>query len=311
MRCRVPGAARRVAAAVVLAAAAATLGACSVKRLAVGALSDALAGGGSAYARDDDPELVRDALPFGLKTIEGLLLEAPGDDGLLLAASSGFTQYAHAFLSAEADYLEERDLAGATALRQRALGLFRRARGYGLRGLEERRPGFEAALRGDPAAALSRAEAGDVPLLYWTAAAWGSAIKLAKDDAELTADLGLVAALMERARALDEAFGQGAIHDFFIAYDGGRPPAAGGSAERARRHLEAAQRISGGTRAAPLVSFAETVAVAAQDRAEFTRCLEAALAVDLDRAPDQRLANRIAQKRARWLLGRADQLFLE
>jgi hypothetical protein len=33
--------------------------------------------------------------------------------------------------------------------------------------------------------------------------------------------------------------------------------------------------------------------------------------VDVERAPDQRVANLIAQKRARWLLARADELFIE
>ena len=38
---------------------------------------EALVSGNSIYATDDDPELVWEALPFGLKTIEGLLVEAP------------------------------------------------------------------------------------------------------------------------------------------------------------------------------------------------------------------------------------------
>ena len=36
--------------------------------------ADAFAGsGGTSYATDDDPELVRDAVPFALKTMESLL----------------------------------------------------------------------------------------------------------------------------------------------------------------------------------------------------------------------------------------------
>jgi predicted anti-sigma-YlaC factor YlaD len=180
-----------------------------------------------------------------------------------------------------------------------------------LRGLEAALPGFGAQLRADERAALGRAGREQVPLLYWTAAAWASAISVAVDDTELAADLPLTAALMARARELDEGFGLGAIHDFFIAYDGGRPAASGGSAERARQHLAAALKLSEGRRAAPLVAFAETVCVGAQDRAEFGRLLQEALAVDVDRAPDQRLANLIAQKRARWLLGQTDRLFIE
>jgi len=53
------------------------------------------------------------------------------------------------------------------------------------------------------------------------------------------------------------------------------------------------------------------VSVSVQDRAEFTKLLEQALAVDVERAPEFRLANILAQRRARWLLGRADELFIE
>ena len=73
------------------------------------------------------------------------------------------------------------------------------------------------------------------------------------------------------------------------------------------RALELAQ----GRRAAPLVSFAESVSVGAQKRDQFTKLLNEALAIDVNRAPDQRLANLVSQKRARWLLSRTDQLFIE
>jgi predicted anti-sigma-YlaC factor YlaD len=57
--------------------------------------------------------------------------------------------------------------------------------------------------------------------------------------------------------------------------------------------------------------MAESVAVAEQDPVEFQKLLGQALAIDADAVPEQRLANLIAQKRARWLLSRADELFIE
>jgi hypothetical protein len=46
---------------------------CSIKRIAVNKLGNALAPGGSTYESDDDPELVASAVPFGLKLMESLL----------------------------------------------------------------------------------------------------------------------------------------------------------------------------------------------------------------------------------------------
>jgi predicted anti-sigma-YlaC factor YlaD len=66
---------------------------------------------------------------------------------------------------------------------------------------------------------------------------------------------------------------------------------------------------SHGRLASPWVTWAASAAVAAQDRAGFRRALEAALAVDAESPSPDRLANRIAQERARRLLARADELF--
>lgn len=285
---------------------------CSVRRFAVNKLGDALAGSGTTFASDDDPELVGDALPFALKLIESLLAESPRHRGLLLAAASGFTQYSYAFLEQQADESEDQDLAKATRLRARARKLYLRARDYGLRGLAVRRPGFEEALRADARAGARSATRPDVPLLYWTAAAWGSAITLSKDDPETVADQPLVEALIDRALALDEAFDSGAIHAFLVSYEPSRPGVgASEAAARARKHLERALELSKGQLASPLVAFAETVSVSRQDKKEFRSLLERALAVDVNARPEWRLANLVAQRRARWLLGRTDQLFVE
>ena len=280
---------------------------CSIMISKVG---KALAGGGSVYATDDDPDLVWDAVPFGLKTIEGLLQEAPKNKDLLLAAASGFTQYAYGHLQQDADFVEGSDLAAATALRARARKMYLRARDYGLRGLEVDSPGFQAQLRKDPQGAVKKLRAKHVPLMYWTASSWGAAIAISKDDAELTADQNLTEALMRRALALDEAWELGSIHDFFIAYEGGRA-SVGGSLAKAREHLERARQLSQGKRISPLVSFAETVCVSTQNKKEFQSLLEEALAFDANKAAETRMENLIAQRRAKWLLSRMSELFID
>jgi predicted anti-sigma-YlaC factor YlaD len=51
--------------------------------------------------------------------------------------------------------------------------------------------------------------------------------------------------------------------------------------------------------------------VSRQDKQEFQALLEQALAVDVSKPTDYRLANLLAQRRARWLLSRTDELFVE
>src|SRR5438552_17665610 len=141
---------------------------CSIRRMAVNKLGDALAAGGTTFASDDDPDLVKAAAPFSLKLMESLLAESPKHKGLLLATASGFTQYAYAFVQQDADEMEEKDVAAAAELRARARKLYLRARNYGFRGLELKHAGFENELRDDAKTALGSAATGDVALLYWT-----------------------------------------------------------------------------------------------------------------------------------------------
>jgi predicted anti-sigma-YlaC factor YlaD len=285
-------------------------GGCSLKKMAISPLGDAIAKGGASYAEDDDPELIGAAVPFALKTTEALVAEAPRHRGLRLAAASGFVQYAYGFVEQEADLIEAQDLARATALRGRARRLYVRGRDQGLRGLEVDLPGFAQKLRADPAGAVAGVTRAHVGLLYWTAMGWFGAINLAKDDADLTADQHLAETLMRRALTLDEGFEEGALHDFFIAWEA-RGDIVGGSRQRAREHLGRALALSRGRRAWPLVTFAETVCVAEQDRKCFEDALGRALAIDTNSEPRWRLNNVIIQRRARWLLGRSDELFVE
>ena len=201
---------------------------CSIKKMAINSLGNALAEAGDTYASDEDPELVEGAIPFGLKTIESLLAEAPNHKGLLYAAVSGFTQYAYGFVQQRADFIEDEDYERAEHQRDRANRLYLRALRYGMRALEEEFDDFETRLRRDSDEVLRRAKREHVRLLYWTAASWGAAISIAIEDSELTADQDLMDAMMRRGLALDEAFENGAIHEFFISFEGGRPASGGG-----------------------------------------------------------------------------------
>lgn len=284
---------------------------CAVREYALRSVGDAIAGGGDVYASDDDLELVGAATPFGLKTIESLLAAMPEHRGLLLAAARGFAQYAYVYVQLPADEAEERDIAAAYAQRERARRLFLRARDFGLRGLQLSGAAAAQRLRADPAGTVAAMTREDVPLLYWTALAWGAAISLGKDSPALLAGLAAVDALVRRAQALDPDFDSGALHIFLIGYEVSRPGADAGAIGRAREHFERAVALAGGAHAAPYVSLAESVAVAQRDRREYEALLRQALAVDPGARPEWRLANIVMQRRARWLLARAGELFPE
>jgi len=283
---------------------------CSIRSLAINSLASALADSASVYASDPDAELVRDALPFALKTFEALLVNAPKNQGLLLSTCSGFTQYAYAFVEADAAQLEFSDYAESRRLEERALELYLRARDYCLRALELDYPGITERLMLQPEAAAAVLTANDLDIVYWTAASWGSAISVGIHRLEVIADLPAVRALFDRALNLDEGYSDGALHEALISLEA-LPEAMGGSRQRADQHFERAIELSHGLSASPYVGYAASVLVPAQERAAFRRTLEQALAVDPDAAVELRLANHVARARARFLLDHADDLFLE
>lgn len=276
--------------------------------MALSAVADAMAGTGGAFARDEDPELVEAAVPFGLKTMEAILDEKPEHRGLLLALASGFVQYGVAFVDQRADRIEEQSFEEAEALRLRSRKLFRRALRYGLRNLEVEYEGFEAGLRTNREATLAKVEKEDVPALYWTAAAYGLYISRSKSNMDAVADLPIVRALADRALALDPDWNRGTLHELMISLEASLPE---GSRERARQHFEKAVALAGGSKVGPYVTLAEAVCVKEQNAGEFHRLLDIALAIDVEAFPDQRLANVIMQRRARRLKATSGDLFLE
>ena len=278
--------------------------ACSPKRIALNSMADALSesGEGGAFARDDDPELVRDAVPFALKTMESLADSLDDHLGLRLGMARGFTQYAYAFVQQPAELATTPDLAQLA----RARRIYLRARQYGLDGLRMK-PGLtEDEVHKQH---LDKAQKEDVPLLYWTMVPWAAAIAANKRDLALVGDVPVVAAMLDRALALDESYDQGALHEFAITFDPARPE--GSTPEKQKAHFDRARQLAEGTKITALVTYADAVLGPAQDKKGYLALLKEAVAFDVDqpKARNNRLANVLAQRRAHYLLAHLDDVF--
>lgn len=284
-------------------------GGCSLRKAGVNLIAKSFAASGDVYASDEDPELVRDALPFALKTIESLLAESPDNGNLLLAACSGFTQYSYAFVETDAVLAEGEDYQRARELRQRALKLYQRALHSCHHGLDLVYPDLIAGLKVEPQAAAMRVEKEHLDLAFWTGVSWGAAISNGLDHPELAADVPAVRALLERVLELQPDYGGGAIQEAMISLDA-LPRELGGSPEQARERFKTAMEMSKNNSAVACVTLARSVSVAEQNREEFEQLLNQALAVDVDALPQRRLANLIAQRRAKSLLSRVDDFFI-
>jgi hypothetical protein len=309
---RLPVPSRRAVRAVAFAGAAATLSGCGmINTLAVKGVATTLSEGGDTVTSHDDPDLIAGAMPFALMLHESLLASVPTHEPLLTTTCSLFTQYAFGFVGADAEAHQRDNYDRSRELSARAFKLAERGKNYCWRGLEVKFHRIGPALKADPARALERTKKEHVALLYWSAASLGAAISAGGlDHPELLIDWPIVRALAERALVLDETWSHGAILELMITVES-QGEALGGSEDRARRYFARAVEIQGGRSPSPYVALATGVVKSKQDRSEFAKLIEQALAIDPESDPSHRLATLIVQRRARLLLARIDDLFLE
>lgn len=280
-----------------------------IKGIAVNNVAGMLAESGTSVTSDNDPDLIEQAIPTTLKVYESLLESVPKNTDLLMATCRLSTEYAYAFLQDKADRLGEEHHDEVVGLRDRALKMYLRGKGYCVRALEEKYHGISAALVKDPEAAVKKIKnKKDVELVYWTAASWGGAISLGRDKPDIIVDFPAMRALAEQTLVLDDRWNKGAPHELMITLDS-LPPALGGDPAKAREEFKTAVEIQKGLSPGPYVALALGVAQPAQNKEEFVSLLNEALAVDPEKDPDNRLVTLIEQRRARALLTQLDTLF--
>jgi predicted anti-sigma-YlaC factor YlaD len=266
--------------------------ACSLEKLALNKAAGMLSAssGNDVFARDNDPELVGDALPFALKLYESLLGSVPDHQGLRLRTGSLYIMYANAFLQTPADMMPRAEMSRKDVLLKRAKNLYLRGRDILLAGLEKKNP-------------LLRA-------LYWTAAGWVAAYALDPMDMQLGITLPQAAALMEQVGRLNPRFDPPSVLGFYILYYGSIPDYMGGDLRKARDYFQKAVAASSGRDTSAYIALATTASLKDQSVREFTSLLQKVLDFDPDSAPENRLVNILNRRKARWLLDHIDDFFL-
>ena len=287
---------------------------CSINKMAINAVSNALTGSGSSnvFMTDNDPELVADALPFAIKMYETLLSQNPGHEGLILTTGSLFVMYANAFVQGPAEMLDPINFYyERTEATERAKKLYLRGNALLNTALDKKFPGFNSATVDDGSLdnLLKKCKEEDVALLYWTVAGGIAAYSLDVFDFELGSHIPEWDAMLARAYELDEEFNNGAIDELYIMYYAALPEHIGGDKDKAETHFLKALEKSKYLSAGPYVSYAKSICIPAQDYDAFEENLQKALAIDIDADPSARLLNVISQRKARSLLDTAYEYF--
>jgi hypothetical protein len=277
--------------------AAAMLSACSVGQMVVRGSQTILDSGVDSMNRETDLELARAAMPANLKLIEGMLLEDPQNEELLLYAAQGFYGYSYGFIELEDN--------------ERAQQLYRRCYDYAHRALHlaglELNPETAAVAELESATANLGKEA--VPALFWSASCLAKWIDLDRDDVNSVANLASAAILMQRVLELDDSFYYGGPHLFFGVYYGSRAPMFGGDFVLSEEHFQRADEINQHKLLIVDLLRAEYLYRQLLNQTAFHDTLQYIVDAPEGLYPEMALVNAISRQRAGYLLALEDEWF--
>ena len=254
------------------------------------------------------PEWAKGGFNYYVQGIEKKLAKKPNDPELLQKGCEAWTKYTYGFIMEEADRLIMEDYNGGKQLYGQAHLNFSKAVEYGNQSLTLKTDQYENWISGKSDKQV-KFEEEDIPNLFWTAAAYGGAIKSSRANPEWVILLPRVGYLLEAALAIDPDWNKGALYSAMISYTISRHDAPVNKEEIARDYFEKAVKSSNGLDLGPYVTMAESVSISTQNRNEFTNLLYKALNIDTKADDDLRLTNHINRNRAQWLLDNIDEFF--
>ncbi len=269
-----------------------------VNTVAVNATTNIVDYGLESIFEESDLDFAEKAIPGNLTLLEALYrAKDKDDDHLAFLLTQGYTGYTLGFV-------EDIDA-------ERAQMLYTRARDYGLKSLKKNKH-FAESFDQDQTAfkkGLEQFSKDDVPMIFWTANAWGNLINVSISDPAILGDLPRVNAMMDFVLKHDETYFYGSAHLYFATILATTPKNLGGKPDSARYHFERCFAIGKNKFVLPHVYMAKSYCVQMQDRALFEKLLTTVEETPLDDLPEHRLVNAIAKRKAKRLAERIDELF--
>ncbi len=255
-------------------------------------MADNLSG---AILNQDDPELVREALPAYLLLLDSLVESDPANAATLSAAAQLYAAYGAALVDDP----------------ERAKILTRRARLYGQSALcaaESNTCGMDELDFDAYQQVIAEVGARDVEALYSYSLGSLAWIRAHSDDYNALADLPNVEAALQRVMELEPGDLAPSTSMYLGILNTLRPEALGGKPEEGRDWFIQGIDLSGGRDLAIKVEYARSYARLVYDRELHDRLLNEVLAAEVEQ-PDLTLFNILAREQAQQLLDSADDYF--
>jgi hypothetical protein len=268
---------------------------CSLNKVIVKSAANFLDDGTTVLYRESDLEIAEHFLANNLKTVEMLLEKDPDNEKLNITAAQGYGAYAMAFV-------EDTDP-------ERASHLYLRGVNFGLQALPKNKKfSMETNLK-ELEDILQTYQKGEVPSLFWTGYNWGLFVMQNLDKTENLLNLAKIEKIMNRCLELDESYYFYSVDIFYGAYYGARPRMLGGNPEKSQAFFQKNIEMNDGNILIGKLFYARYYALQNYDEPLFDKLLEEIINFDLEKNPDYRLLNAIAQKKAMTLKNKKEKLF--
>ena len=219
-------------------------------------------------------------------------------------------EYAYGFILEDADRLFAEDYQKGLVRAGEAYSLLKDAIEVGTVILTDEYPEFELWLSNKNNTIQFNND--NVYELYWLAAAYGGAIRASRGNPFELIKLPKVGKLLKAALKLEPSWNRGALYSAMISYMATRSDLTNDALiDTVTKYYDLAVSLSDSMDAGPFVSFAENIDKKFQYKSEFIRKLEYVNGMNVNQDYELRLVNIIAQERAKWLLTKTDEYFLE
>ena len=264
--------------------------------------------GSSVYLLDKKPHWVDQGYELHVNNLVKKANSKPNNPMHQINAAKGLTIHSFGFTMENADRLIIDDYKAGKDMYASAHESFSQAVKFGNKSLSLKYSGYLDWISGK-SDLIPKFDNNDIEYLYWSAGAYGGAIKSSRGDPKWVILLPRVGRLLEAALSIDPDWNNGSLYVGMISYTMIRHDAPLDKELVATDYFNKAIEISNNLDASPYISLAENVCIPTQNKNDFTNLLYKALNIDMHAEPDLRLTNYINQKRAQWLLDNIDEFF--
>ena len=218
-------------------------------------------------------------------------------------------EYGFGIIMEQADRLIEDDYLEALEQYKKANNIFNEAKDLGMLVMLEKYPEFNDWLQKDVVINFNKEDVSD---MYWLAASIGGAVSSSRGNPFELIHLPYVGRLLNKCIKIYPEWNNGSLYSAMMSFTTSRSDL---SEEMLRDSVDfyfnKAISYSNGMDAGPYLTYAESIHKTFQERKDFVDKLNYVMEMDVIRNSDYEMGNLVAKSRAKWLLSKTNEYFLE